>query len=111
MSLTKNYKGYESFQYLEKDKDYRYFELADQLDRVSSTKVPLNADQEALVKKILTDHILISVHEHLGTFPKDIMQTPAYVKEGRMATAYKGLSKSHWDCVFDNLMDLSLIHI
>ena len=105
MSLIKNYKGYQSFQYLEKDVDYKHFELADELDRVSSSKVELNQEQEAIVEKILTDHILISVHEHLGTFPKDIMETPAYVKEGRMATAFKGLSHGHWDCVFDNLMD------
>jgi len=57
------------------------------------------------VEKILKDHVLISVHEHLGVFPKDIMQTPAYIKEGRMATGFNGLAKGHWDCVFDNLMN------
>jgi len=105
MSLTKNYKGYESFQYLEKDKDYKSFELAKEVDRVKSTKVPLNEEQEKLVTKILRDHVLISVHEHLGVFPKDIMQTPTYIREGRMATGFKGLAKGHWDCVFDNLMN------
>jgi len=105
MSLNKNYKGYQSFQYLEKDRDYKYFELADELNRVPSNRVELSTEQEELVTKILTDHVLISVHEHLGTFPKDINQTPAYIKEGRMATAFEGLSRSHWDCVFDNLMN------
>ena len=105
MSLKKNYKGYQSFQYLEKDRDYKYFELADEIDRVPSNRVELTTEQEELVTKILTDHVLISVHEHLGTFPKDINQTPAYIKEGRMATAFEGLSQSHWDCVFDNLMN------
>ncbi len=105
MSLTKNYKGYKSFAYLERDVDYKHFELVDELTRVKSGKVALTKEQESRVSKILEQNILISVHEHLGTFPKDIMQTPAYVKEGRMATAFEGLSKSHWDCVFDNLMD------
>ncbi|MFZ1808262.1 MAG: membrane dipeptidase [Cyclobacteriaceae bacterium] len=105
MSLTKNYKGYQSFQYLEKDVDYKYFELAPEINRVPSTKVPLSAEEEEKVKSIIEKNVLISVHEHLGTFPKDIMQTPAYVKEGRMATAFEGLAHSHWDCVFDNLMD------
>ena len=82
MSLTKNYKGYQSFEYLEKDVDYKHFELAAELDRVPSTKVPLNPEQETLVTKILKENILISVHEHLGVFPKDIMQTPDYIKEG-----------------------------
>ena len=78
MSFDKNYKGYQSFQYLEKDIDYKYFELAEELNRVPSTKVSLNTEQEALVAKILTENILISVHEHLGVFPKDIANTCLY---------------------------------
>ena len=105
MSLTKDYKGYESFQYLEKDVDYKYFPLVREVGRVDSTKVSLSADEEARAKAFIKHNILISMHEHLGTFPDDIMQTPAYVKEGRMATAFEGLGASHWDCVFDNLMD------
>ena len=105
MSLTKKYDGYQSFQYLEAGRDFKKFELAEELNRVDSTKVQLDAQQEERVEKFITDNILISVHEHLGVFPRDIMQTPAYIKEGRMATGYQGLAKSHWDCVFDNLMN------
>ena len=105
MSSTKNYKGYRSFQYLQPDVDYRLFELAAEIDRVNSTKVPLTDEQEQQVETFIADNILISVHEHLGVFPKDIMQTPAYIKEGRMATGFQGLADSHWDCVFDNLMN------
>ena len=105
MSLTKKYDGYQSFQYLEAGRDFKKFELAEELNRVDSTKVQLDAQQEQRVEKFITDNILISVHEHLGVFPRDIMQTPAYIKEGRMATGYQGLAKSHWDCVFDNLMN------
>ena len=105
MSLTKKYSGYRSFSYLEKDVDYKAFEMAKEVDRVPSTKVDLNTEQEALVTRILTNNILISVHEHVGTFPADIMQTPEYVNHGRMATAFEGLAAGHWDCVFDNLMD------
>ena len=105
MSSTKNYKGYRSFEYLQPDVDYRLFELAAEIDRVNSTKVPLTDEQEQQAEKFIADNILISVHEHLGVFPKDIMQTPAYIKEGRMATGFQGLAHSHWDCVFDNLMN------
>ncbi len=105
MSLTKDYKGYQSFQYLEKDVDYKYFPLAREVERVNSTKVPLSEAEEARAKAFIENNILISMHEHLGVFPDDIMQTPAYVKEGRMATSFEGLAASHWDCVFDNLMD------
>ena len=79
MSLTKKYDGYQSFQYLEAGRDFKKFELAEELDRVDSTKVQLNAQQEQRVEQFITDNILISVHEHLGVFPRDIMQTPASV--------------------------------
>ena len=85
MGSHKKYNGYESFQYLEKDIDYKHFEQAEQINRVPSTKVPLTAEEEQRVAKILEEEIIISVHEHLGTFPKDIMQTPAYIKEGRLS--------------------------
>ncbi|MEM1260139.1 MAG: diguanylate cyclase, partial [Bacteroidota bacterium] len=96
MGSNKKYDGYRSFQYLEKDVDYKYFELAEELNRVSSSKVPLTETQEEVVERILKDQILISVHEHLGVFPENIMETPAYIKEGRMATGFKGLAQSHW---------------
>ena len=75
MSLTKQYNGYQSFQYLEAGRDFKAFELAEELDRVDSAKVQLNAQQEQRVEQFITDNILISVHEHLGVFPRDIMQT------------------------------------
>ena len=54
---------------------------------------------------------MISMHEHLGIFPDDVFETPQYVKEGRMATGFKGLSHAYWDVVFDNLMNgLCQIH-
>lgn len=111
MSLTKNYKGYKSFQYLERDKDYKYFELAEEIDRVPSHLVPLTAEQETKVEQIIQNNIMISMHEHLGVFPKDVMETPEYLRNGRMATGFEGLANSHWDAVFDNLMNgLCRIH-
>lgn len=38
-------------------------------------------------------------------FPEDIRRTPEMVREGRQATAFQGLAHSHWDAVFDNLLD------
>ena len=60
MGSNKNYKGYQSFQYLEKDVDYKHFELAEEIGRVPSTKVPLDANQEQLVERILKENIIIS---------------------------------------------------
>lgn len=111
MSLKKNYKGYQSFQYLEKDKDYRSFKLSRELERVPHSVVPLDDKGEERVRDIISNNILISLHEHLGVFPDDVHETPSYMREGRMATGFEGLAHSHWDAVFDNLMNgLCQIH-
>ncbi len=111
MSLTKNYSGYKSFDYLEKGKDYRFFELADELDRIPEYLIPLDEAQVKRLESIVSNHIMISMHEHLGVFPADVHQTPTYLREGRMATGFEGLSNGYWDAVFDNLMNgLCQIH-
>jgi len=111
MSLNKNYQGYKSFQYLEGGKDYPLFGLADELNRVPPYLVPLDAAQEEKATQIIRDNIMISMHEHLGVFPADVMETPDYLRNGRMATGFEGLANSHWDAVFDNLMNgLCRIH-
>jgi membrane dipeptidase len=105
MSLTKNYDGYTSFGYLEAGRDYRPFELADRVPRVEPYLVPLSAEEEARATELVESTVLISLHEHLGLFPKDVTETPAMVREGRQATAFEALSHSHWDAVLDNLLD------
>ncbi len=105
MSLVKKYGGYASFSYLEPGADYRAFELADELNRVEPWLVPLTDAEEARARVLVESSPLVSLHEHLGTFPARIEETPEYARHGRMATAFKGLAASHWDCVFDNLMD------
>ncbi|MEQ8330491.1 MAG: membrane dipeptidase [Longimicrobiales bacterium] len=105
MSLHKNYDGYTSFSYLDAGTDYPAFELAPQIDRVPPRPVPLGPDEEARVEALVERCVFVSLHEHLGVFPKRIEETPDYVRHGRMATAFEGLAASYWDCVFDNLMD------
>ncbi len=67
--------------------------------------VPLTDEEEDRVGRLIRDNVLISLHEHLGVFPADIRESPAYTHEGRMATAFEGLAGAAWDAVFDNLMD------
>ena len=105
MSIQKSYDGYRSFQYLETGRDYKAFDLAKEVDRVEPFLVPLTAEEESRVTKLLEDAVLVSLHEHLGLFPADVSETPAMVREGRQATAFEGLSHAHWDAVFDNLLD------
>ena len=105
MGGNKTGTAYRSFDYLEAGADYRSFELAPECDRVAGSPVALDDEQEQRCARLLDELILISLHEHLGVFPADIAETPDMVRTGRMATAFEGLSRSRWDCVFDNLMD------
>jgi membrane dipeptidase len=111
MGLRKRYAGYESFSYLEPGRDYQPFELADQLERVPASSVPLTPEEEARLKSLVERCLFVSMHEHAGAFPACIEETPEYARRGRMATAFRGLAASWWDCVFDNLMDgICMIH-
>jgi membrane dipeptidase len=105
MGTHKRWSGYRSFAYLEPGRDYRAFDLAPELHRVPAHPVPLTDDEEARVRTLAERCVFVSMHEHLGVFPADISETPAYARHGRMATAFEGLAASWWDCVFDNLMD------
>ena len=111
MSLSKKYQGYSSFEYLERGSDYRDFDLVDEPHRIEPYLLPLSEEEEARVRELVTSSVMVSLHEHVGLFPSDIQETPAYVREGRMATAFESLSHSYWDAVFDNLMDgIGAIH-
>jgi len=111
MSLTRRYDGYESFSYLEPGVDYRPFEMTDELERVAPYRVALDEAGEARVRELADRLVMVSLHEHVGVFPKRMEDTPEYVRGGRMTTAFRGLAASYWDAVFDNLMDgLCTIH-
>ncbi len=105
MSWKKRGTNYQSYSYLEPGADYVAFDLAPEIDRVAPALIELSDEQERHVESLVRDNVMISLHEHLGTFPADIDQTPAYVREGRTATAFRGLADSYWDAVFDNLLD------
>lgn len=104
MKRTK-YRGYRSFQYLEPGEDYRAFDLAPELDRVRSTVVPVSAEQEERVQRLLEEQLVISLHDHCFVVPKDIGQLAEYRRQGRDWTGYAGLAVSGLDAVFDCLMD------
>ena len=105
MGALKQHDGYTSFQYLEQGTDYEAFDLADQLERVPAFRISLNEQEKERARRLAEKCVMISLHEHLGLFPSRIEETPRYVRQGRMATAFEALAHSHWDAVFDNLMD------
>ena len=105
MGLNKRYSGYQSFDFLEKGKDFKEFELIQGENAFESYLIPLTPQQEMRVKELAEKYIMISLHEHPHLFPADIKLTTAYEKEVRIFTAYAALANSYWDCVFDNFMD------
>lgn len=105
MGAPRSWDGYVSFDYLEEGVDYRGFELAEEPDRVEPWRVPLGDDEEERVGRLVEENVLVAFHEHAGLFPAEIGRTPDYVREGRVATAFRGLAASTWDAVFDNLLD------
>lgn len=105
MGIKTAYKGYKAYDYLEAHKDYKYFELCNELNRVEEYLVPLSKDEEERVKKLARDTIFISLHEHPVLFPEDLSQLVDYAREGRERAAYEALSHSYLDAIFDNMMD------
>ncbi|MXW37920.1 MAG: diguanylate cyclase, partial [Acidobacteria bacterium] len=97
--------GYRSFAYLTPGEDYAPQDLVDDAELFPAHPVPLSAEEEARAERLAGELVLISLHEHLGSFPRDIHRTPAYVREGRVFTPFEALAQSDWDCVFDNLLD------
>ena len=93
MSVSKMGTSYTSFSYLDRDRDYRAFELADQIDRVPAHHIALTDEDEARTTRLIEENILISLHEHLGVMPADVSESKAYTHEGRMATAFDGLQR------------------
>ena len=102
---SKRYNGYKSFDYLEPGADYKAFKLAKELDRVPSTKVPTTAEQEARVKSLFENTLMISLHDHCFVAPDNLDEFFEFRRWGRDTTSYEGLSVSGLDAVFDNLMN------
>ena len=105
MGLNKKYSGYNAYQYLEKGVDYRSFEMAPELSRVPESTIPVSEAEAKRVQDLLASSIVISLHDHPSIFPANLNQIFEYHREGREHTAYRGLSVSGLDAVFDNMMD------
>lgn len=100
----KNYDGYRAFQYLEPE-DLPRVALVDQLERVPSRRVATTEEQEARVRRLFQDHLVISLHDHTFVSPEDLSGFLEYRRWGREHTGYEGLAASGLDCVFDGMMD------
>jgi membrane dipeptidase len=105
VSLAKRPNPYRSWSYLEPGRDYRAFDLAPEIDRVAPFVVTLDAVSEERVRRLLGEHVYISLHEHTMVFPRRMADAQDYTRSGRITTGFEGLSRGHWDAVFDGLLD------
>lgn len=101
----KPYNGYQSFQYLQPETDYKPFKLAKQVGRVEPYVYPVSEAQEAEVQRLLEAELVFSLHDHTFVMPEDPNLIFEYNRLGRNWTGYEGLSVSGLDVVVENFMD------
>ena len=101
------YRGYQSYDYLERGKDYPAIEWA-QWDWAGRHVIELTDEQEAMYREILEKHPYISLHDHPTFYPKDMSNADTIfdaMRQGRMICGYEALAYSNLDCIFDDMMD------
>jgi membrane dipeptidase len=98
LGRNKKYSGYTSWSYLEPDIDYVKYPLEKQVNRVPEYDFGLSKAQEERVEEIIEKNIIISLHEHLSVFPKE-MPPPG---PRRPFMGYEGMAYSGCDAIFDN---------
>ena len=101
----KDYRGYTSYSYLEAGKDYQAFPLAKELERVAPYTYPVSTEQEARVKRLFEENIVLSLHDHTFVAPENLEDFFEFRRQGRDWTGYEGLAASGLDGVFDAMMD------
>lgn len=111
MGSDKQYDGYEPYDYLEADADYRAFDVAEMYSGFEPHEIPLSEEEEARVEELTADTV-VSVHDHPFRFPTDVAEDIwDYVREGRAYVAYEFLAETPLDAVYDMHFDgLSGIH-
>ena len=100
------YTGYTAYEYLEPGKDYRDFRYAAQIGRVPAYEgLGLSDAQGERTARLLSEEVVISLHEHVQVFPEDMGELRDHIRQGREPTGYEGLARSGLTAVFDNGMD------
>ncbi|WP_049980069.1 dipeptidase [Halolamina rubra] len=111
MGAEKQYDGYEPYDYLDADEDYRAFPLAEKTAGFEPRTLELTDEEEARVDELTADTVL-SLHDHAFRFPENLDEDLFdYIREGRIHTAYEYLAETSLDAVFDMQLDgLSSVH-
>ncbi len=104
---AKRYTGYTAYSFLEEGVDLPARTWAKQIGRVPPYQgLGLSQAQEERTRRLLTDEIVISLHDHPQVFPENLKgELREHIRSGREPTGYEGLARSGMTAVFDNCMD------
>lgn len=103
---AQDYTGYTAYDYLKAGVDYHTFEYAEQVNRVPEYEgLGLSEAEKQRTTHLLSTETVISLHDHVQVFPKNMNEVKESIRFGREPTAYQGLSRSGLTAVFDNGMD------
>jgi membrane dipeptidase len=100
-----SHEPYASYGYLDAGVDLSTFDLAPEFGRVPAYEGPVSPEERLRARRLMDEHLVISLHDHPVRFPNDMRDTPAYNRTGRQHTAFAGLKASGMTVVFDNMMD------
>jgi membrane dipeptidase len=75
------------------------FTLAQQVNRVPSMRVPLDASQELRFERLMDDLLLIDVHQHPMVLAEPATDMPAYFRSNSYAWAFDAVKAGLWTAV------------
>lgn len=101
--LPPGYSGYRSFEYLDPGTDFEQYEVTPQGSRVAPYDLGLSDAQAARVEHLLSTLPVISLHDHLTTYPLDPADIEAYCRSGRIELAYEGIARSGLTAALENI--------
>ena len=88
----------------------RRIPLAQELDRVPSSRVPLDNQQEGRYQRLAEEAIMVDVHQHPMTMPEDIGQLTEYLRSNSYAWSYAAVKQGGWTAVTTANMFRGLIN-
>lgn len=94
---------YTSFEYSE-DATFQLIDVPDSPHAGELYQVPLDPNDEPTAARILTDQLLLSLHDHPAYLPADMDDREEYVRTGRVRTPYKLLKDCPLDAAFVGMM-------
>ena len=91
--------------------------LAREIDRVPSSVVPLDAQQERRFQRLIEQIVMVDVHEHPMVLPEDMEQLPDYLRTNDYRWGYQAVKQGGWTAVatanffrgLANTPDLSMV--